>query len=119
MVGRNESATPCPIPVDAPAVYQDFEQASYDVLAKILLQAIKKNFSKEILSRLCGVAADGPYQASGFREQLMEILEIAEDGLENLALPVTWDRAHILNLAVINVKDSETRAGEVFGRFIK
>jgi hypothetical protein len=119
VVGRNESGTPCPIPVDAPAVYKDFEQASYDVLAKLLLEAIENNFSKEVLSRLCGVAADGPYQAGGFRKQLMAILEIAEDGLESLALPVTWDPAHILNLAVVNVKDSETQAGDVFRRFVK
>ena len=49
----------------------------------------------------------------------MENLEIAEDGPENLALPVTWDPAHIVNLAVVNVKDWGTRAGEVFRRFIK
>jgi uncharacterized protein YjhX (UPF0386 family) len=66
VVGRNESGTPCPIPVDAPAVYKDFKQASYDVLAKLLLEAIENNFSKKVPSRLCGVAADGPYQASGF-----------------------------------------------------
>ena len=119
VVGRNESGTPCPIPVDAPAVYKDFQQASYDVLAKLLLEAIENNFSKEILSRLSGVAADGPYQATGFCEQLMETLEIAEDGLESLALPVMWDPAHILNLAVVNVKYSETRAGDVFRRFIR
>ena len=99
VVGRNESGTPCPILVDAPAVYKDFEQASYYVLAKLLLEAIENNFSKEILSRLCGVAADGPYQATGFREQLMETLEIAEDGLESLALPVTYNPAHILRIS--------------------
>ena len=52
--------------VDAPAVYKDFEQASYDVLAKILLEAIENNFSREILSRLCGVAADDHTKLVGF-----------------------------------------------------
>ncbi len=46
-----------------------------------------------------------------FRQQPMAILEIAEDGLGSLALPVTWDPAHILNLTVVNVKDLETQAG--------
>ena len=49
--------------------------------------------------RLCGVAADGPYQASGFRGKLVEALDIVETGGDHLALPVTWDPAHILNLA--------------------
>ena len=31
-----------------------------------MCNAIENNFSSDILPRLCGVAADGPYQASGF-----------------------------------------------------
>jgi hypothetical protein len=49
MVGRNKTGTPCPIPVDAPVVYNQFEQALYDILAKILVDTIENNFSKEVL----------------------------------------------------------------------
>ena len=40
--------------------------------------AIENNFSSDILSRLCGVAVDGPCQASGFQNQLYEMLFILE-----------------------------------------
>jgi hypothetical protein len=49
VVGRNKTGTPCPIPADAPVVYNQFEQALYDILAKILVDAIENNFSKEVL----------------------------------------------------------------------
>ena len=93
--------------------------ASYDTLAKLLTEAIESNFSKDVLSRLCGVSADGPYQASGFRAKLIEILGIADNLGDDLALPVTWDSAHALNLAVVGVKDSATATGEAFRRFVK
>ena len=35
------------------------------------------------------------------------------------ALPVTWDAAHVLNLGVLDVKDSKTLSGTNFQRFIK
>ena len=69
-----------------------------------------------MLSRLCGVAADGPYQTNGFRQKLLEYLGIED---KNLALPVTWDTAHVLNLAVLDVKDADTASGAHFKRFIK
>jgi hypothetical protein len=49
VVGRNKTGTPCPIPADAPVVYNQFEQALYGILAKILVDAIENNFSKEVL----------------------------------------------------------------------
>jgi len=67
------------------------------VLAELLLKAIEENFSKEVLSRLCGVAADGPYQASSFRRKLVEALNIVETG----------------------VKDSKSPSGIFFQRFLK
>lgn len=118
IVGRDKSGVPCPIPVAAPAIYSGFTQATYDDLARQLLQAISKHFSEEVLSRLCGVAADGPYQATGFAEQLRETLAI-EDEHEELAMPVTWDTAHVLNLAVTDVRDSKTESGNHFRRFVK
>lgn len=119
VVARDETGCPCPIPVDAPGVYTKFGEASYNLLADILIKAIEENFSKEVLSRLCGVAADGPYQASGFREKLLQALNIEETGQDHLALPVTWDPAHILNLAVVGVKDSASPGGTAFKRFVK
>ena len=75
VVARNETGVPCPIPVASPGVYSEVEQASYDVLAELLIKSIENHFSKEVLSRLSGFAADGPYQASGFRRKLLETLE--------------------------------------------
>ena len=72
-----------------------------------------------MLSRLCGVAADGPYQASSFRRKLVEALNIVETGVSQLALPVTWDAAHVLNLGVAGVKDSKSPTGIFFQRFLK
>jgi hypothetical protein len=70
IVARDSSGTPCPIPVAAPAIYDDFKEDTYDSLARQLLDAISEHFSPEILSRLCRVGADGPYQATGFRKHL-------------------------------------------------
>ena len=48
---------------------------AYDRLAKQLLDATLEHLSEETLSRLCGVAADGPYQTTGFRKYLRETLD--------------------------------------------
>lgn len=118
IVARDKSGVPCPIPVDAPPVYSDFTATTYDDLAKQLLKAISDHFSSEVLSRLSGVAADGPYQASGFAAQLRESLAIENDNKE-LAMPVTWDTAHVLNLAVTDVRDAKTASGSHFRLFVK
>ena len=117
IVARDHRGIPCPIPVDSPKVYTDFAGASYDILAEQLLQALGSHFSDDVISRLCGVAADGPYQASGFSQQLRERLKIEED--VDLALPVTWDTAHVLNLAVTDVRDAKNASGEYFRLFVK
>ena len=46
------------------------------------------------------------------------MLGIEEDEA-HLALPVTWDAAHALNLGVTDVKDSQEASGIHFRRFIK
>ena len=38
---------------------------------------------------------------------------------DDLALPVTWDTAHLLNLAVTDVRDTNTKSGAFFKQFIK
>ena len=119
VVARDETGVPCPIPVACPGVYSELEQASYDVLAELLIKSIENHFSKEVLSRLCSVAADGPYQASGFCRKLLEILNIVETRADHQALPVTWNAAHILNLGVSDVKDSKSPSGIFFQTFLK
>ena len=63
IIARDRSGVPCPIPVSASPVYDAFEQASYDALAQQLLDGISDHFSNDVLSCLCGVSADGLYQA--------------------------------------------------------
>ena len=118
IVARGKNGVPCPIPVAAPPVYSAFAEATYDSLAKQLLKVVSEHFSAEVLSRLCGVAADGPYQATGFAAQLRESLGIQYDD-EDLAMPVTWDTAHLLNLAVTDVRDAQTESGSHFRLFVK
>ena len=121
IVARDNKGTPCPIPVAAPVIYNEFQAATYEKLADILLQAIEDNFAKDVTTRLCGVAADGPYhQASGFREKLIErTLGVEAEDCVDMSLPVTWDAAHLINLGVLDVKDSQTPSGIHFQRFIK
>ena len=119
IVARDGNGIPCPIPVATPLVCNEFREESYQTLANQLLKAIPDNLSPEVLQRLCGVAADGPYQATGFRTQLCMQLNIPENSLEDIALPVTWDTAHVLNLAVTAVRDGKSASGEHFRRFIK
>ena len=79
VVARNEVGIPCPIPVAAPQVYTEFAPATYDAMAELLIKSIENNFSKDVLSRLCGVAADGPYQAAGFRKAVARTGNRPED----------------------------------------
>ena len=58
---RSKDGKPFPIPVEAPAVYTEFKEASYDVLAKQILNGISDHFGANAHSQLCGVSADGPY----------------------------------------------------------
>ena len=51
IVARNQEGKPCPIPVNSPDVYQQTEEASYDILAEQMVDAIEKNFSAGILKR--------------------------------------------------------------------
>ena len=119
IIARDENGIPCPIPVAAPQVYRALEAASYESLALMILKAFEVNFSKDLLPRLCGVAADGPYQATGFRSKLLEELGIFDEDDSQIMLPVSWDAAHAMNLGVLDVKDSKTQSGTHFQRFIK
>ena len=76
-----------------------------------MINATENNFSSDILS-------DGPYQTSGFRNQLYEMLFIREIQ-KDLALPKTWDPAHLLNLGITDVRDSKSESAEFFLLFIK
>ena len=96
VVARENNGIPCPIPVAAPPVHSAFTEATYDDLARQLLKAVSEHFSQEVLSRLCGIAADGPYQATGFAAQLRESLGMELN--DELAMPVIWGAAHLLNL---------------------
>lgn len=80
----------------------------------LLLETINYKFK---YFRLCGVAADGPYQTRNFRASLVKHVGITFDDV--LSLPVTWDPAHLLNLAVTDIKDAASPAGIFFRLFIK
>ena len=81
---------------------------------------IGENFSQDILSRMAGVAADGPYQTKLFRNKLMEILNLKDKKKDNhLSFPVTWDGAHNVNLGITDIKDSNTESGIHLNRFIR
>ena len=45
--------------------------------------------------------------------QLYEMLFIPEIH-KDLALPITWDPAHLLNLGVTDVRDSKSESAELF-----
>ena len=95
---RNKEGVPCPIPVDAPKVYSEFDSALYAYLAEIIVNTISDKFSRNVLTRVCGVAADGPYQATGVRGKLLELLCVTDADNSSLALPVTWEPVHLTNL---------------------
>ena len=113
IVTRQKNGVPCPIPVAAPPIYSALAEATYDNLVKQLLKAVSEHLSAEVLLRLCGVAGDGPYQATGFPAQLGESIGIQHDD-EDLAMLVTWDTAHLLNLTVTYVRDAQTISGSHF-----
>uniref|UniRef100_A0A7M5XDY1 Uncharacterized protein n=1 Tax=Clytia hemisphaerica TaxID=252671 RepID=A0A7M5XDY1_9CNID len=92
-------------------------EASYDTLAERMITAIKENLSADLLTRLCGIAADGPYQASNFKSELRDLLGIK--GNDELQLPITWDPGHQLNLAVTDICDSKSLTGEFLSTSIK
>ena len=60
-------------PIASPKVYTEFQSASCESLAELLVKDIEANLSHEVLLRFCGVAADGPYQATRFHQKLLEI----------------------------------------------
>ena len=57
-------------------------------------------------------------KASGFRNQLYEMLSISEIH-KNFSLPKTWDPAHLLDLGVNDVRDSKSECAEFFRLLMK
>ena len=80
-------------------------------MAEMVVDTISNKFSTNVLPGICGIAADGPYQATGFKAKFLEMLEIEDTG-NSLSLPVTWDPAHLINLGVTDLKDSNTESGK-------
>jgi hypothetical protein len=62
-----------------------------------------------------GVVADGQYQNEPFLRALRDQLGMSPDDKQRL--PITWDPAHFLNLAVTDVRDGPE--GLMLRRFIK
>ena len=118
VVARNEAGIPCPFAVSALQVYEEFAPARYDAMAELLIQSIKDNFSKDVLSSLCGIVANGLYQAAGFHERLLQELGIEDSDNGQLSFPVTCDAAHLLNLRVVEVKD-QSPSSDHFKTFLK
>ena len=52
------------------------------------------------------MSADGLYQASGFGSTLFQQMKIPEHVNKKIVLPIMWDIAHVLNLAVTDVRDA-------------
>ena len=87
------------------------------MLAKQILNGISDHLGADAHSQLCGVSSDGPYQARGFKEYLRQSLGLNDD--DDIALQITWDTAHLLNLAVTDVRDGNTKSGSFFRQFIE
>ena len=64
------------------------------------------------------MTADGPYQTKNFKTGVFDTMGI-KDYNDILRLPVTWDPAHELDLAVTDVRDSKSKGAEFFSLFIK
>ena len=47
VVARDKTGVPCPIPVAAPSVYTELEQASCNKMADLLIKVIEDNFPKK------------------------------------------------------------------------
>ena len=119
IIARDASGTPCLIPVGSPDVYSNLD-ASYGALAEMITETISKNFGNNVLTRLVGVSADGPYQTPSFREKLMGLLGIVDKDPENqIVFPVTWDGGHNVNLGITDIRDAESLSATHLNRFIK
>ena len=88
IVAWDQNGTPSSISVAVPKIYFNFQGASYSISAKQFIDAIENIFSIDVLSWLCGVAADEPYQRFAFQNQLYEIMLILKIH-KDLVLPKT------------------------------
>ena len=80
------------------------------LLSKLTLANLKPREAQRLLS-----SSSGGTLATGI------LMKKETNGIEDkhLSLPVTWDAAHVLNLAILDVKDADTASGAHFKRFIK
>uniref|UniRef100_A0A1I8FTV9 SWIM-type domain-containing protein n=1 Tax=Macrostomum lignano TaxID=282301 RepID=A0A1I8FTV9_9PLAT len=111
VLARCETGDAVAIPGGAPAVYSKEMDGSGPVLVQRLFQGLA-NFDLPI-DRLVGVIADGQYQTAPFKTAIFEKLKEAGADYE---IPINWDPAHFINLAVTNVRDSDD--GEALQDFI-
>ena len=85
------------------------------MLAKQTLNRMSDHFGADAHSQLCGVLTDSTYQACGFKEYLRQSLGLNDD--DDIALTITWDTAHLLNLAATDVRDGNTKSSSFFRKF--
>ena len=101
----------------------DVDGGSAKDLAGNLLSLIKLKLrmSQQDLSRYCGTTADGQYQAEQFLSTIRKETwheQLPEDLL--FCQTTIWDAAHLLNLAVTDIKDDKVGTSSNFFRnFIK
>ena len=126
------------VPIDAPAVYQgeggelaqgedslqgiQIVGGSSKELAQQICHKIRDKVAISDLSSFVGVTADGQYLISpDFANELLSQVS-SPDPDSPFALPVSWDPAHFLNLAVTDVRDGKgdfKESSVLFERLIK
>jgi hypothetical protein len=110
ILARCETGDAVAIPGGAPAVYESDMDATGPSLANRMFAGLA-NFDPP-LGQLVGIVADGQYQTEPFKTAVSEKLR-AFDG----SVPIVWDAAHFLNLAVTDVRDGPQ--GQPLRRFIQ
>ena len=117
VVAQNQACIPCPISVAAPKVYTELECMT--LWRNFWLNPLKdKSFnqinhiSKDVLSRLCGIATDR------LPERLLQELGIEDSKNDQLSSPITWDAAPLINLGLVAVKDQSPSSNN-FKTFVK
>ncbi|PAA69600.1 hypothetical protein BOX15_Mlig015360g1 [Macrostomum lignano] len=110
---RDSTGVALAIPAGAPPIYNESMEAGGTALAKLLFQTLR-NMDPPLRS-IVGVVADGQYIANG--NFLSEVrMQLGVDADSESDLPISWDAAHYLNLAVTDVRDARNK--EFFRRFV-
>uniref|UniRef100_A0A1I8GFG7 DUF4371 domain-containing protein n=1 Tax=Macrostomum lignano TaxID=282301 RepID=A0A1I8GFG7_9PLAT len=111
---RDSTGVALAIPAGAPPIYNESMEAGGTALAKLLFQTLR-NMDPPLRS-IVGVVADGQYIANG--NFLSEVrMQLGVDADSESDLPISWDAAHYLNLAVTDVRDARNK--EFFRRFVE